>query len=225
MRYLLHSFIFTLCLSLLLSCGSSDEQEVLTAEECTDSVAVIVNKIAECSRIHTAEMQMHKVVVAEDPLNVGGSIFGTNFNIDIPLGDRKIAIPMNATVKAYIDLSKFSKENVKIDGKDILIELPKPAITLTSTEIDHDEVKADIAFFRSNFSDKEITEFTKKGREEIIKAVPKTDIIEKAQSGAAAVIVPMLMQLGYKDKNIRVVFDESVTLDPVDFIKRNLTFK
>lgn len=225
MRYLLHSFIFTLCLSLLLSCGSSDEQEVLTAEECTDSVAVIVNKIAECSRIHTAEMQMHKVVVAEDPLNVGGSIFGTNFNIDIPLGDRKIAIPMNATVKAYIDLSKFSKENVKIDGKDILIELPKPAITLTSTEIDHDEVKVDIAFFRSNFSDKEITEFTKKGREEIIKAVPKTDIIEKAQSGAAAVIVPMLMQLGYKDKNIRVVFDESVTLDPVDFIKRNLTFK
>lgn len=225
MRYLLHSFIFTLCLSLLLSCGSSDEQEVLTAEECTDSVAVIVNKIAECSRIHTAEMQMHKVVVAEDPLNVGGSIFGTNFNIDIPLGDRKIAIPMNATVKAYIDLSKFSKENVKIDGKDILIELPKPAITLTSTEIDHGEVKADIAFFRSNFSDKEITEFTKKGREETIKAVPKTDIIEKAQSGAAAVIVPMLMQLGYKDKNIRVVFDESVTLDPADFIKRNLTFK
>lgn len=225
MRYLLHSFIFTLCLSLLLSCGSSDEQEVLTAEECTDSVAVIVNKIAKCSRIHTAEMQMHKVVVAEDPLNVGGSIFGTNFNIDIPLGDRKIAIPMNATVKAYIDLSKFPKENVKIDGKDILIELPKPAITLTSTEIDHDEVKADIAFFRSNFSDKEITEFTKKGREEIIKAVPKTDIIEKAQSGAAAVIVPMLMQLGYKDKNIRVVFDESVTLDPADFIKRNLTFK
>lgn len=225
MRYLLHSFIFTLCLSLLLSCGSSDEQEVLTAKECTDSVAVIVNKIAKCSRIHTAEMQMHKVVVAEDPLNVGGSIFGTNFNIDIPLGDRKIAIPMNATVKAYIDLSKFSKENVKIDGKDILIELPKPAITLTSTEIDHDEVKADIAFFRSNFSDEEITEFTKKGREEIIKAVPKTDIIEKAQSGAAAVIVPMLMQLGYKDKNIRVVFDESVTLDPADFIKRNLTFK
>ena len=42
----------------------------------------------------------------------------SNFNLDIPLGDRKIAIPMKATVKAYIDLSKFSKENVKIDGKD-----------------------------------------------------------------------------------------------------------
>ena len=225
MKHLLHSFIFTLCLPLLVSCSSSDEQEVIAAEESTDSVAVLVSKIAECSKLYTAEMQMHKVIVAEDPLELGGIVFGTEFKIDLPVGERKIAIPINAQIEACIDLSEFSKNNVKMDGDEIIIELPKPQITLISTEIDHEEVKTDIAFFRSKFSDDEITEFSKKGRDEIIKAVPKTDIIEKAQSGAAAVIVPMLVQLGYKDKNIRVVFDEDVTSNPADFIKRNLMLK
>lgn len=222
MKHLLHSFIFAFSLPLLLSCSSSDEQEVLTAEENTEDISILVSKISECSKMYTAEVQLHKVFVAEDPSQIELPLIG---DVNIPLGERKIAIPMNATVKAYIDLSTFSKDNVKIDGKSIIIELPKPEIALTSTEIDHDEVKKNVSLLRSNFTDKEISAFSKRGREDMIKAVPKTGIIEKAQSGAAAVIVPMLQQLGYKDKDIRVVFDNSVTSDPASFIKKNLTFK
>lgn len=222
MKHILHSFIFAFSLPLLLSCSSSDEQEVLTAEENTEDISILVNKIANCSKMYTAEVQLHKVFVAEDPSQIELPLIG---DVNIPLGERKIAIPMNATVKAYIDLSTFSKDNVKIDGKSIIIELPKPEIALTSTEIDHDEVKKNVSLLRSNFTDKEISAFSKRGREDMIKAVPKTGIIEKAQSGAAAVIVPMLQQLGYKDKDIRVVFDNSVTSDPASFIKKNLAFR
>lgn len=208
--------------AMLLSCGGSDEQEAAQSKEETDSIEVLVSKIANCSKLYTAEVQLHKVFVAEDPSRIELPLIG---DIDIPLGERKIAIPMNATVKAYIDLSKFSKDNVKIDGNSIIIELPNPAIVLTSTEIDHDEVKKNVSLLRSNFTDKEITAFSKRGREDMIKAVPKTGITEKAQSGAAAIIVPMLQQLGYKDKDIRVAFDDEVSSNPMAFIQKNLTFK
>lgn len=222
MRYLLHSFILALSLTLLMSCGGNDKEEASGNAESKDSVEFIVNRISNCSKMYTAEVQLHKVFVAEDPSGIDLPIIG---NIDIPLGERKIAIPMNATVKAYIDLSSFSKDNVKIDGNSIIIELPNPAIVLTSTEIDHDEVKKNVSLLRSNFTDKEITEFSKRGREDMIKAVPKTGIVEKAQSGAAAVIVPMLQELGYKDKDIQVVFSKDVTDNPSIFIKNVLTFK
>lgn len=226
MKHLFYLLLaFTLISPTLLSCGSDDGQEVVMVDENTDSVAYIVNKLTNCSKIYTAEVQMHKVFIAEDPMKLGGDIVGININIDLPLGDRKIAIPMSATVKAYVDFSEFSKKNVKIDGNDIIIELPEPQIVLTSSEIDHDEVKTDISIFRSKFSDKEITEFSKKGRAEIIKAAPKSGVIEKAEAGAAAVIVPMLTQLGYKDKNIQVVFNKNVTSDPISFIKKKLIVK
>lgn len=230
MKRLLYLIIMSaLTLPTLLSCSSDDEQDVVmtenVSEEDADAEAVIVNRIRNCSKIYTAEVHMHKVIVADDPMKIGGDVFGKKVNIDIPLGERKIAIPMDGVAKAYIDFSKFSEDNVKIDGDDIIVELPKPSVVLTSTTINHDEIKKNVSLFRSNFSDAEITQYSKKGREEIIKAVPKSGVLEKAQSGAAAVIVPMLQQLGYKDKNIRVVFDDSVTSDPFNFLKKNLIVK
>ena len=223
MKHLLYLiFACVTSTTLLLSCGGNDEQEAAKSVEETDSIEFLASKIANCSKMYTAEVQLHKVFVAEDPSQIELPLIG---DVNIPLGERKIAIPMNATVKAYIDLSTFSKDNVKIDGNSIIIELPKPEIALTSTEIDHDEVKKNVSLLRSNFTDKEITAFSKRGREDMIKAVPKTGIIEKAQSGAAAVIVPILQQLGYKDKDIRVVFDKEVNSNPSAFIKKNLTFK
>jgi len=229
MKHFLYTLlIFSLCFPMFVSCGSDDSAETTTIgkdSNMADSICLIAKKVSSCSKLYTAEVRMQKVVVAEDPLKIGGSIFGADFDINIPAGDRKIAIPMKATVKAYIDLSKISKDNVKIDGQDIIIELPDPGIELISTEINHDEVKKDVSFFRSNFSDEEITKFSKQGRSEIIKAIPKSGILDKAKSGAAAVIVPMLTQLGYKDKNIRVVFNESVSSDMIRFIENNLNLK
>lgn len=176
--------------------------------------AFLADKISEQSRLYTAEVQMHKVFIAEDPSTVSVPLIG---NINLP-GERKIAIPTKATVKAYIDFSTFSKDNVKIDGDNIIIQLPKPAIVLSSTELDHDNIRKNVSFFRYDFTDKEFTEFSKQSRQDIINAIPKTGIIEKAQSGAAAVLVPMIQQLGYQDKNIQVVFDKEVFDNPATFI-------
>ncbi len=201
--------------------ADADGAEVMAV----DSISLLVNQIRSCSRLYTAEVKLHKIIVADDPLTIGGEILGQDISVDLPLGDRKIAIPMNGTAKAYIDFSTFSKKNVTIDGDDIIVELPDPKVVLVSTEIDHDEVRKNVSFFRSDFSDKEITVYQKQGREAIIKAVPKSGVLEKAESGAAAVIVPMLMELGYKDKNIQVRFSRNVLSDPATFFKKNLVVK
>ena len=35
----------------------------------------------------------------------------------MPVGDRKIAIPMNVTLKGYIDFSDFSERNVRKEAE------------------------------------------------------------------------------------------------------------
>ena len=61
-------------------------------------------------------------------------------NITLPLGQRKVAIPMEATLKAYVDFAEFSADNVRRDSTHIELILPDPRIVLTSSRIDHNEI-------------------------------------------------------------------------------------
>ena len=66
-------------------------------------------------------------------LRLKGQLLRQDFDIPLPLGERKIAIPMDATIKAYIDFSNFSEQNVERDGDRITILLPDPQVVLTTT--------------------------------------------------------------------------------------------
>lgn len=226
MQKILLLFLLTGFLS-SCSCSRKDEPEksAKTEVEEIDTLGVFVEQIHQCSNLYTAEVELHKVVVKEDPIKVEGKVFGNEINIEIPLGEKKIAIPLSATAKACIDFSEFSKKNVVIDGDDIIIELPKPKVVLSSTSVDHDNVRKEVSFFRGDFTDEEIASFQKQGRNEMIKVIPNSGLLQKAEAGAATVIVPMLMELGYKDKNIQVRFSRDVLSDPVAFIKKELGVK
>ncbi len=206
------------------SCGSETEETAVSAVEVesVDTLNLFVDQLRSCSRLYTAEATLHKMIIKDDPIVVEGEVFGEKFQVDVPLGKRKIAIPLTGTVKAYIDFSDFSRKNVTIDGDDIIVELPDPKIVLTATEIDHDNVREDVSFFRRDFSDKELTDYAKQGRDEIIKNVSNSGLLTKAELGAAAVIVPILRELGYKDEKIQVKFNRNVTSDPISFFNRNM---
>ena len=102
-------------------------------------------------------------------MKLSGSIMKKDFSVNLPLGERRIAIPMDATLKAYIDMSTFSEKNIQKDGKKLIVTLPDPKIVLTSTKIDHKGVKEYVALTRRNFTDAELTSYEAQGRKQILK--------------------------------------------------------
>ena len=183
---------------------------------------MLVTQLHECSRIYTTEYHIHKIITHDDEMKVSGSFMKKDFSVNLPLGERRIAIPMTATIKAYIDLSSFDAKNVQRHGKQIIITLPDPKIVLTSTKIDHREVKKYVALTRQNFSDAELTNYEAQGRKQIINAIPQMGIIEEAQKSAARQLVPIFTQLGYKDADVTISFRKKFTINDIrNFIEAN----
>ena len=167
---------------------------------------MLVMQVQKCSKLYTSEFKVHKIVTHDDVVRLRGSVMRQDYNIKIPLGDRKIAIPMDATLKAYIDFSQFSDKNIERQGDKITVLLPDPKVTMTSSKIDQKNVRYYVAFARANFSDAEMTDYEQQGRAAIIQSIPDLGIIDIAKENAARVLVPMLTQLGYREENITIAF-------------------
>ena len=149
---------------------------------------------------------VHKIVTHDDALRLKGSLLKKQFDIKLPMADRKIAIPIDAKLKAYIDFSDFSEKNIERDGKKITIVLPDPQVSMTSSKIDQKNVRQYVALTRSDFSDAELADYQQQGRKAIIESIPKMGILESAQRNAAKVLVPMLKELGYAEEDITIAF-------------------
>ena len=197
---------------LLLSCGSNTEKAESDQAEVTDTIPHLVMQIQKCSRLYTTEVKVHKIVTHDDVVRLKGNIMRQDFNIALPLGERKIAIPMDATLKAYIDFSDFSEKNIERNGEKITILLPDPKVTMTSSKINQKAVKEYVGLVRPHFTDKEMTNYEQQGRQAILNNIPNMDLIETAQENAARVLVPMIAQLGYKEENITIAFRKDLSI-------------
>ena len=195
--------IAVMAITLLASCNRNKTDE--TAKQ-IDTIPEMVMHIQKCSRLYTAEYKFHKIITHQDKKTIKASLFKTDMSFDIPMSERKIAIPMDATIKAYIDFSNFSEKNITKYGNKIEVTLPDPRIIMTSSKINHEDIKKDVSLMRSNFSDEELLNYEKQGRDQIIKAIPQTDILERAKMNAANNIIPMIKLMGYDEKNITINF-------------------
>lgn len=194
------------------SCKTSVEEPEV---EVVDTADVLIRQVKKCSRLYTAEVDVHKIITHDDQLKLSGSIMSKPVGINMPFGKRKIAIPIDATLKAYIDFGDFSEANVERYGDRIEVFLPDPKIVLTQTKVHNEEIKRYVPLLRSDFSDEELAHFEALGRQDIIDKVPKTGIISMAQEGAANVLIPLLKQLGYKEENITVTFRKEFTIGDI----------
>jgi hypothetical protein len=198
---------YTLILSLLLcltACHHEKQAETLPPP--VDTLSVLVTQIQQCSRIYTTAYQIHKVVTHDDVIRLKGSFLAQSFNIKMPLGDRKIAIPIDATLKAYIDMSQFSQSNVEKENGKIIITLPDPQVVMTSSRIDQKNIKEYVGLVRSHFTDAEMSNYEQQGRAAIIESIPQLGIIPTAQENAARVLVPLITQMGYREEDIIIQF-------------------
>lgn len=205
-------YILTVCTITFSSCSQKPTEEKVKT---IDTIPMMVMQVQKCNRLYSAEIHVHKIVTHDDNIRLKGTFLKKNFDINVPGSNRKVAIPMNATLKTYIDFSDFSSENINRQGKKIEIILPDPKVMLTSSKIEHEDVKQYVALTRSNFSDAELAQYEQQGREAIIKDIPKMDILETARQSAANTLIPMLMEAGFKEQNIKISFRKKFSLEDI----------
>ncbi len=207
----MRSYTISFCVVMLLLLCACGKKQTPTSTEHVDTIPMLILQIQKCSRLYAAECRMRKIVTHDDRAQVQGQFMKHDYNIDLPLGQRKVAIPIEATVKAYIDFSAFSDANVRRTGQKIEVTLPDPSIVLTATRIDHKAVKQHVPLTRRNFSDEELASYERQGRQAIIDAIPQTDIVAMARESAARTLIPMLMRAGFAEQDITVSFRKDIT--------------
>lgn len=180
-----------------------------------DTIPLLILQVKNCSHLYTAEYRVHKIITHDDALRLKGQLLSKQFNLKVPLADRKIAIPMDAKIKAYIDFSEFSEKNIERSGDRITIILPDPQVVMTSSKIDQNNVKQYVGLTRAHFSDEELANYQQQGREAILQSIPGLGIEETARANAAKVLVPMLTQLGYDEQNITIAFRDDFDMQSV----------
>ena len=203
---------------MLMACGQRADSEKSSEPVVIDTIPQMVMQIQQCSKLYTTEIKVHKIVTHDDVVRLKGNLMNKQFNIPLPLGDRKIAIPMDATLKAYIDFSEFDEKSIERDGDKITVLLPDPQVVLTSSKINQKEIKEYVGLVRAHFSDSEMSNYEQQGRQAIINDIPDMHIIETAQENAARVLVPMIAQMGYREENITIAFRKNLTI--TDIIKK-----
>lgn len=208
------NLILVVCAAVaMVSCRGGKSE---SAEGNLDTVPMMILQIQKTSRLYTTECHLRKIITHNDAKTIKGSLLDRSFQLDLPLSNRKVAIPMDATVKAYIDFKDFSEKNVRKDGDKIEIILPDPKLVLTGTKIAHDEVKEYVALARSRFTDEELSALEKQGRAAIIKDISSLDIITVAKENAAKTLIPLIRQMGYRQDDITITFKKRFTASEIE---------
>lgn len=207
MRKFFYIIIASACLTACTACadkeGATDTEKPV---EKVDTTAVLIMQLQRCSKLYTAEYDIHKIVTHSDEKRLKGKLLNHEFDVKMPLGDRKIAIPIIVKLKAYIDFANFSKENIRREGDKIEVILPDPQVAVTSSSVDHEETREYVDITRSRFSDAELSNYERQGREAVVKAIPATGIFSTARDNAAQLIIPMIVKMGYDETDITVTF-------------------
>ena len=199
--------LFLCCLLLLFLAGCGKKQMgQAEAKTDVDTLTVLATHISACSRLYTSQYDLRKILIYTDTTTLNGNFLNRQVKVNIPFSDRRIAIPVTATAKGYIDLGRLKKSDIVRQGDKLEIILPDPEIALTATAIDHAGMKQKVGLLRHRFSDEEVTDIQQKGRAELIKSLAQTNILEDAKENAARVIIPLAVQCGYREENVTVTF-------------------
>ncbi len=210
-------FVLQIVLAFLLTSCSSDGTKG-DEGRWADSIPLLVTRVRNCSRLYGAECKVHKIVTHEDRMRLKGTLLQKSFNIPLPMTGRKVAIPINATLKAYVDLGDFTTENVVRRGEKIEIVLPDPKVELTESRIDHEGIVRYVQLMRSNFTDAQLSEYENEGRAVILNSVLSFGIIEVARENVAHTLLPLLRQMGYIEEDITITFRKNFTEDDIPLL-------
>lgn len=211
--YMKKKYLLLTGLAILLT-ASSCRQEQTAQDKITaslnDSTAIVL-QLQKCARIYSSEYQFHKIVTNTDILKLKGNIINQKVDMTIPSGLRKIAIPIDVTIKGYTDLALLQEKNIKTEGKKITIILPDPQFVVTAVKIDRKNISQISELMRNKYQEQEINQLTRQGVASIYKDVPWNEFLETARSNAAYTLFPILQAIGFEEIHIQYRDDLKTT--------------
>ena len=179
-----------LFLAILAAAGCSrgnDVQEMVKRE---------VQAISEMRQLGLVEYRVRKIVKADDE--------GEWYKI----GDRKILLSCTAYLKAGIDLSGFSAEDVDINRLDGSVTIRVPHAKLLSLDMPASEIREEydhVTMLRHSFSAEERNALLRQGEKQIRSSVPSLGILEKAEENARRFFESVFTKMGFT--SVEVVFE------------------
>ena len=207
-------------LALACSCGSDGRE---ASEMPLEDTIPMITQLQACSRLYTTEYQIRTIVTHSDTTQFRGRGLLDGLRVGVPLSSRHIAIPIDATVKGYVDMADLTERNIRQEGNRLTVILPDPRVELTATKVDHKQTRQFVRFLGRNFTDAERSSFERQGRDSIIASLPQSGIIENARASAARILVPLLTQMGYKEEDITITFRKEFTGDDLRHMITTIT--
>ena len=171
-----------LFLALLAASGCSRHENV------EETVQREVKAISEMRQLGLVEYRVRKIVKANDE--------GEWYKI----GDRKILLSCTAYLKAGLDLSSFSMEDVDIDREAGSVTVTVPHAVLLSLDIPSSEIQLEydhVTMLRRSFSAEERNALLRQGEKQIRKSVPDLGILEKAEENAVKFFESVFSKMGF----------------------------
>lgn len=128
-------------------------------------------------------------------------------------GRRAILIETSAILKAGIDLSELTSQDIKQEGDAITIYLPRPKlISLNMKPRDMKEIYNEAGIFRQNFSAAEKEIFLTQGQRDIMAKLDEIGIIGKAAVYSKLLLETWLKILGFRE--ITILFKDPAKKSP-----------
>ena len=180
---------FVLLLTALMLSGCADR----VPEDTTQREIEAISQMRELSLV---EYRVRKIVKANDE--------GEWYKI----GDRKILLSCTAYLKAGIDLSGFSAENVDINRLDGSVTVTVPHAKLLSLDMPASEIREEydhVTMLRHSFSAEERNALLRQGEKQIRDSVPSLGILEKAEENARRFFESVFTKMGFT--SVEVVFE------------------
>ncbi|MDQ3277211.1 MAG: DUF4230 domain-containing protein [Bacteroidota bacterium] len=172
--------LFLLIVAFVFSCGKKEKNE-----------RNVVQSIQQTGKLITAEYSLSKMIKASDDK--------TWYKV----GDRRILISAEASVKAGVDLQTIGGKDVSVNGDAITIQLPSPQIF--SVSIPPDKINVlyqDVSAFRSRFSAAERESLLRQAEKQVRSVADSLGILQTAQTNAALFIRNLLQQGGFETVTI-----------------------
>ena len=177
LKKLQYWLILLITLSLGCKSGLPDKQQVLA--------------IREMGSLASTEYTITKLVKASDDK--------TWYKV----GDRKILISCRATIKAGVDLSKLTKDDVDISGKKITLHLPEPMVLSLNMAPENIKVEhQEIGMLRTGFDNAERDALLRQAEVQINKSIDELGILNTAKQHSSLFLEQFLHKLGFTEVTI-----------------------
>ena len=162
----------------------------------TDVSTVVVNQIRNASELTTTIFTMQTVVPTSQNRKIG----------DWQIGTTKLVYIAHGEVRAGVDLSQLTPENVKVTGEQVNIQLPPPQILDGKIDVDRSRVYSyDQGFLNlgPHVPNELQTLAQQKALSEVVSAACHTGILEQANKQAHSAIANLLNISGYPLVNVQ----------------------